>query len=74
MHKCIQKLVFGGVSLATNFWSSLAPWPKAMVARSGDKNLRRFLAKFPTFECICVHHLCHILTKTLFFIKSELYA
>ena len=26
-----------------------------MVARSGDKNLRRFLAKFPTFECVCVY-------------------
>jgi hypothetical protein len=43
IHKWIQKLVFDGVSLATNFWSSLAPCYSAMGARSRHKNLCRFL-------------------------------
>src|SRR5271154_7014109 len=45
IHKLIQKLAFGCVSLAANFWSSLAPCYSAMVTRSRRKNLRRFLAK-----------------------------
>src|SRR5689334_21807097 len=45
IHKMIQNLIFGCVSLAANFWSSLAPCYSAMVARSRRKNWRRFLAK-----------------------------
>src|SRR5271163_4228562 len=45
IHKLIQKLVFGRVSLAANFWSSLVPCYSAMVTRSRRKNWRRFLSK-----------------------------
>ncbi len=49
----INNVIFNCVSEAANFLSSLAPWPKAMVARSRQKNLRCFLVKFMTlFFCV----------------------
>ena len=41
-----NKAIFDCVGLATNFWSSLAPCPSAMVARSRHKNLCCLLVKY----------------------------
>src|SRR5690349_4764098 len=41
-----NKAIFDCVGLATNFWSSLAPCPSAMVARSRRKNLCCLLVQY----------------------------
>jgi len=45
-----SKVGFWRRQLGSKFLVLTRALPWAMVARSGDKNLRRFLAKFPTFE------------------------
>jgi hypothetical protein len=46
MHKWMQKLVFGAVSLAANFWPSLAPCYSAMAAGSRQKICAASLQNF----------------------------